>query len=415
MKEKAKNKLGVEPYKGVRDFYPEDMAIQKYIFNVMAKTAESFGYCEYGASVLEPSELYRAKSGEEIVNNQMYSFIDRGEREVSLRPEMTPTVARMIAAKRKEMSFPARWYSIPNLFRYERPQRGRVREHWQLNVDIFGIDGIEAEIEIISLAYKLMKNFGAKDSDFVVRINSRVLMNEYFEKLGLKDEQIYKLQKLIDKKSKIDQKEYEAGLLEIAGKKIKVNINPNKKIEKLIFSLQEIGVNNVVFDPELMRGLDYYTDIVFEIFDTNPENSRAMFGGGRYDDLLTIFGVEKVPAVGFGMGDVTIRDFLETRKLLPQYKSPAQLYVCVIDEKTKEFATNFAMSLRDSGINVSVDYSLKKVGDQIKKASKDGVSYIVCIGENETKTNLFKVKNLETGIEKELSIEKIADSIKNKK
>ena len=168
-----KKKLSLEPYKGTRDFYPEDQFVQNYIFGVWRKVAESYGYLEYGASILEETDLYRAKTGEEIVNEQTYSFTDRGGRDVTIRPEMTPTVARMVAQKRKELSFPLRWYSIPNLFRYERPQRGRLREHWQLNCDMFGVDSIDADVEIISLAYDIMKAFGAKDENFEIRINDR--------------------------------------------------------------------------------------------------------------------------------------------------------------------------------------------------------------------------------------------------
>src|ERR1035437_5168828 len=177
-KTKKTKKLSTEPYKGVRDFYPADMAVQNYIFDIWKKTTESFGYEEYGASVLEPADMYKAKSGDEIVNEHTYTFIDRGEREVTLRPEMTPTVARMVAAKKRQLVFALRWYSIPNLFRYEQPQRGRVREHWQLNVDLFGIEGITSDVEVISLAYKVMKNFGAKDEEFEIRVNSRKLLEK---------------------------------------------------------------------------------------------------------------------------------------------------------------------------------------------------------------------------------------------
>src|ERR1035437_10037839 len=176
-KNEVTKKLSTEAYKGVRDFYPEDMFVQKHIFERMRKAVEKFGYSEYGASVLEPSDLYKAKSGEEIVNEQTYTFKDKGDREVSLRPEMTPTVARMIAAKLKEFSFPLRWYSIPNLFRYENPQRGRMREHWQLNVDIFGVKNLNAEVEAIAIASKIMRNFGLKDADFEIKINNRVIIN----------------------------------------------------------------------------------------------------------------------------------------------------------------------------------------------------------------------------------------------
>jgi histidyl-tRNA synthetase len=301
------SKLSTECYKGVRDFYPEDMAIQNYIFDMWKKTAESFGYQEYSASILEPAELYRTKSGEELVNEQMFTFTDRGDREVALRPEMTPTLARMIATKRKALKFPLRWFSIPNLFRYERPQRGRKREHWQLNCDIMGIAGIEADVEIISLAHAIMKNFGAKSEDFQICVNDRVLLNEKFDN--------QELIKLLDRKEKMPADEFAQKWLEVSGKEFDSNIMPNEIISELLKKLEEKGIKNVVFTPTITRGFDYYTGIVFEVFDTHPDNRRALFGGGRYDNLLEIFGVEPVPTVGFGMGDVTIRDFLETHNL----------------------------------------------------------------------------------------------------
>ncbi len=247
--------LDTSSYKGVRDFYPEDMKVQNYIFDTWRKVAEKFGYTEYGASILEPTELYTEKSGAEIINEQTFTFTDRGDRSVTLRPEMTPTLARMVAARRRNLKFPLRWYSIPNLFRYERPQRGRKREHWQLNCDLLGVEGLEGDKEVIKLACAVLKEFGAKDSDFEVRVN-------------------------------------------------------NTDIEKF----RDIGPN-FVHDPTLARGQTYYTGTVFEIFDTNKENSRAIAGGGRYDNLLELFDVAPVPAAGFGMGDITLRDFLETHGL----------------------------------------------------------------------------------------------------
>jgi histidyl-tRNA synthetase len=231
------------------------MEIQNYIFNTWRKVAKQFGYEEYSASILEPTEMYTEKSGAEIINEQTFTFTDRGDRSVTLRPEMTPTLARMIAARRRNLKFPLRWYSIPNLFRYERPQRGRKREHWQLNCDLLGVPDLEGDKEIIKLAYATMKEFGAKDEDFEIRVNNCDIEN-------FKD------------------------------------IAPN-----------------LVSDPTLARGQAYYTGMVFEIFDTNKENGRSLAGGGRYDNLLELFGVEPVPAVGFAVGDITIRDFLETHGL----------------------------------------------------------------------------------------------------
>ena len=296
MREKSE-KISTEAYKGVRDFYPEDMAIQSYIFDVWKKTVESYGYQEYGASVLEPANLYKAKSGEEIVNEQTYTFIDRGEREVTLRPEMTPTVARMVAARKRELVFPLRWYSIPNLFRYEAPQRGRVREHWQLNVDMFGVESIEADTEVISLAYKIMKAFSAKDGDFTIRINSRQALQKEIEAL-LDDAASYpKAVRLIDKKEKISAEDFQKEWTKISSKPFNIDtIATPEKIADLQGKLALLGIKNVVFYPFLMRGFDYYTDIVFEIFDTSPENRRSLFGGGRYDKLTTLFSDDNVPA-----------------------------------------------------------------------------------------------------------------------
>ncbi len=299
-------KIGTDPYKGVRDFYPEDMAIQNYIFATWRKVATEFSYLEYTASILEYAELYRSKGSDEIVNDQMYTFIDKGDREVALRPEMTPSLARMVAARRKGLKLPLRWFSIPNVFRYEKPQRGRKREHWQLNCDIMGIAESKAEIEIISLAYKIMKEFGAKDEDFEIKINDRETLK------GLDKP----MMRLLDKRSKISQEEFEAESKGILGEPFDLSkIKQTEKITEIIDELKMNGVNNVVFDATITRGFDYYTGMVFEVFDTNPENRRSLFGGGRYDNLLEMFGVEPLPTVGFGMGDVTIRDFLETHEL----------------------------------------------------------------------------------------------------
>lgn len=361
MTKKQNKKIGTESYKGVRDFYPQDMFVQNYIFGVMRKAVESFGYSEYGASILEPADLYKAKTGEEIVNEQTYTFKDRGDREVTLRPEMTPTVARMVAAKKREFSFPLRWYSIPNLFRYEQPQKGRLREHWQLNADIFGVESIEAEIEMISIAHAIMKAFGLKDSDYEIRVNDRKIMNYILEDfLSLSPSESHSVSKIIDKKDKVGKEDFADKIRSVVGVKSDELLNllhsenldefisllPEKarshqgvlEIKELQESLAGIGIKNVVFSPTLMRGFDYYTGIVFEIFDTNPENRRAIFGGGRYDDLLSIFGAEKIPAVGFGMGDVTTRDVLETYNLLPKYKPATELYICVLEEKYHNYA-----------------------------------------------------------------------------
>ncbi|MES2436720.1 MAG: histidine--tRNA ligase [Patescibacteria group bacterium] len=421
--ENTKKSLGTEPYKGVRDFYPEDMFIQNHIFSTMRKAVESFGYEEYAASILEPTELYKAKSGEEIVNEQTYSFKDRGDRDVTLRPEMTPTVTRMVAAKRKELSFPLRWYSIPNLFRYEKPQRGRLREHYQLNVDLFGISGINAEVEIISTAHAVMKHFGAEERDFKISINNRKILNFILhDAFNLKEEDAYRITKLIDKKKKISADEFKNQIQEILNDqtdnfvlalnaqnidelqkrladKTSQEINGFAETKELLEKLSSAGITNAVFDPTLARGFDYYTGIVFEVNDTDPANVRSLFGGGRFDELLAVFDVEKVPAVGFGMGDVTIRDFLETHNLLPQFSSKTQIALCPFDESSLAYTSNLAQTLRSKGINAVVDITGRKVGDQIKWADKHAIPFIMVIGENEIKDKKFTVKELATKTE----------------
>lgn len=400
-------KLSTDPYKGVRDFYPEDMFIEKWIFDVMRRTVEQFGYSEYNASPLEPSELYRGKTSEEIVNEQTYSFKDRGDRDVTLRPEMTPTVARMVAARKRELQFPLRWYSIPNVFRYEKPQRGRLREHYQLNVDLFGVSGIEAEIENISIAYSLMRNLGAKDSDFEIRVNSRKLLQAEVGKMLKNKDSLAAALRLIDKRDKLSPEDFASEWKKISDQTFSLEIVPSDEIKAILASLNKSGVANAVFWPTLVRGFDYYTDVVFEIFDKNPENRRALFGGGRYDNLLSLFGAESLPAVGFGAGDVTIRDFLEVRGLLPAYKPSAQIAICTFGadepENVKNGIQEFSNLLREAGLNVYVNFSSKNIKDQIKLVDKQKIPYIVCIGADEIASKSVTIKQLDNQQETEFS------------
>jgi histidyl-tRNA synthetase len=433
--EKKTIKLSTEAYKGVRDFYPEDMFVQNYIFGKFKKVCESFGYNQYDASVLEPADLYRAKSGEEIVNEQTYTFTDRGDREVTLRPEMTPTVARMVSARKQELSFPLRWYSIPNLFRYEKPQKGRLREHWQLNVDLFGVADTAAEVEVISMAYSIMKELGLKDTDFQIRLNSRKIMNFILnDLLSLDEATAQKICKLIDKKNKLSAEDFDNGVKELITDKsaefltllnsqnfeefisrLPKTLEVSAKVDEVrevMASLEKLGITNTVFDQTLMRGFDYYTGIVFEVYDNNPENRRSVFGGGRYDDLLSIFDGEKVPAFGFGAGDVIVRDILETYGLMPEYRPKTSLYICTLKKEYQEYANELAQKLREAGVNVAINLTEKKVGDQIKSADKQKIPYIICIGEDEIKTGEFKLKNLKSGEEKTVTEDTLAKEIK---
>lgn len=432
------NPVSTEPYKGVRDFYPDDMDIHNYILTTWKKVVESYGYREYTASILEPAELYKAKSGDEIVSEQTYTFTDRGEREVTLRPEMTPTVARMVAAKRRELTFPLRWYSVPNLFRYEKPQRGRLREFWQLNVDLFGVDSVQADIEMMAISHDIMTAFGVKESDFEIRLNNRKVTNYILNELyNLSDSDSKSISKLLDRKSKMSHDEFQTKLKEIFGQdrsaqavEFETLVNSQNfdeftsrigqtasehegmvEIRKAINGLEALGITNVVFDQSIMRGFDYYTGLVFEVYDKHPDNRRALFGGGRYDELLAIFGGDKLPAVGFGMGDATIENALETYNLLPksvaeggQLANPIDIYICVMSEAEIPFAQDMAQKARSAPNNLKtvVDYSLRKVSDQIRSADRAKARYISVIGADEVKTGNVKFKELATGHEKSL-------------
>jgi histidyl-tRNA synthetase len=429
--------LSVQPYKGARDFYPEDKRIQKYMFGIIRRTVEKFGYEEYDAPVLEPLELYLAKTGEEIVNEQTYTFEDRGGRKVAIRPEMTPTVSRMVAAKRQELAYPLRWYSIPNLWRYERPQRGRLREHWQLNVDMFGVENIEAEHEIILVADDIMRSFGAHRESYTIKVNSRKLMDYVLHGyLGLDDVQAYSMSKLIDRRAKITPEEFSVQVDALCSPSQRENgaadklleVLNAKKIEELplvvrthesvgglaqlLKLLDDSGVTNAVFDPSVMRGFDYYTDIVFEMFDNHPDNNRSMMGGGRYDGLVGLFGVDPVPTIGFGWGDVTLQNFLELHELLPKLQPETDVYVALIGD-VAERAQRVIASFRDMGLNVAVDISGRKIDKQIRTADKKGIPYIVTIGEKELADDLYTLKNLTTGIEERHSAPRIVSIAKD--
>ncbi|HEU5121299.1 MAG TPA: ATP phosphoribosyltransferase regulatory subunit, partial [Candidatus Saccharimonadales bacterium] len=318
--------LSSSPYKGTRDYYPADKRVQNYIFSQWKKIVERYGYEEYGAPTLEPLEVYTAKSGQELAGEQTYAFKDRGDRMVAIRPEMTPSISRMVAARRQELAYPARLYSIANYMRYERPQRGREREFWQLNADIFGAEGVLAEAEIITMGWRIMKSFGASEDMFIIRINNRQLINRMMtEFLNLDAVQSQMMIRLFDRKEKISHEEFRDQAIDIFGEeaaprglaKIATLLSAKtitelpdgiremeemEQVSQLFKELERAKIHNATFDITLMRGFDYYTGTVFEFFDTHPENRRAMFGGGRYDGLVGLFGAEPISAVGFAPG-----------------------------------------------------------------------------------------------------------------
>ena len=427
------NTLSSQPYKGARDFYPEDKRVQNYIFSTWRKVVESFGYEEYGAPVLEPLEVYAAKSGQELVNEQTYSFTDRGGRLVAVRPEMTPSVCRMVANKRQELAYPARLYSIANFMRYERPQRGREREFWQLNVDVFGYEGVEAEAEIIILSNKIMKQFGAKPQDYVIKVNNRKLINFMMAQyLGLDAVQSQQMMKLLDRKDKIPKDEFILQAKEIFGEWSEIGLakinallqaksmadlpaeicecSSVREVQELFTLLDRAGVESVTFDITLMRGLDYYTGMVFEVHDTHPDNNRSMFGGGRYDGLVGVFGVEPISAVGVAPGGTTMENFLAAHNLLPKQISTTDIYVVALGDYKRD-ATKLASELRDKGINVELDLSMRKLDKQLRNVLKKSIPYMIFVGEDEVKSGKFAFKDINNSQDYKLDIAGIIDFV----
>ena len=406
-------KLSTESYKGTRDFYPQDMAVQRYIFDTWAKTAESFGYERYDASILEPSELYKSKSAEneELVNEQTYTFIDRGDREVTLRPEMTPTVARMVAGKRRDLNFPVRWYSIPNLFRYERPQRGRLREHWQLNCDMFGVDHYSADVEMIALAYNTLLAFGATPDMFEIRLNDREWLNTIFKEAGLGVEQSSAMLLLLDRKEKISNFDEEAEKI-TGGKFTLPSIIPKEStLSQVVAGLAALGITNINFSPSTVRGFSYYTGTIFEIFDTSPDNNRSLMGGGRYDNLTELFGGDQISGMGFGLGDVTMRDFLETHNLLKDKVPTPSPTLVIIPEDASLFieGEKLAQQFRNAGIRTAVDIGTKKSDKKRVSAEKKGIEYILALTTVDSET--LKLKELRTREETSGSLTALIDLI----
>ena len=418
------------PYKGTRDYYPNDKRLQNYIFSVWRDIVEKFGYEEYGAPLLEPLEVYQAKSGQELASEQTYTFTDRGGRVVSIRPEMTPSISRMVANRRQELAYPARFYSIANFMRYERPQRGREREFWQLNADIFGVDNVHGDSEMIIMADSIMKAFGAKPEDYVIKINNRNLINFMMANyLGLDNQSAQAMVKLIDKKNKIAYEDFEAQAKVILGENYQLGLQnltdlieaktmadlPDtvknssiiKEIQALFTLLEQADVTSVRFDHTLMRGLEYYTGIVFEVFDTHPDNSRSLFGGGRYDGLVGLFGAEPISAVGMAPGATMIENFLIVHKLVPDLKSHTNAFITVIGEQNIKHANNLAKYLRDNGLNIEVDITDRKVDRQIKSALKKQIPTVIFVGENEALSEVYIVKNLSDQTESSLSADEI--------
>lgn len=418
-------KLSTQPYKGTRDFYPREMKLRNWFFGVMRRVLETAAFEEYNGPMLESLELYAAKSGEEIATKQTYNFTDRGDRRLALRPEMTPTVARMVAAKMNDLVFPLKWFSIPNMYRYEAPQRGRLREFWQLNVDIFGCDTYEADLDCISSAIEIMRAFGADETMFTVHINNRRFFNDVIAAIaGTDGEGAKAVSKVIDRKNKVPREVYERDLtaLGLQPEQIaRIDALYGMTVEEatalcpdsvgsaelinLFSMLKKAGLDRYcVFDFGIIRGLDYYTGTVFEVFDNAPENNRAMFGGGRYDNLVGLFVKNaKVSGVGYGMGDVTLENFLVTHNLVPDLSADnAKVLVTRFDDVPYEAYLALVADLHRAGIPSTLYLGAKKYGKQLEYAVKGGFTHTLTMGGNEYARHTVHLKNLATREEVEI-------------
>lgn len=412
------NNLSLNPYKGTRDFYPEDMEFRNWMFEKFKDVLKNYTYQEYNGPILEPLDLYAAKSGVELVTEQTYNFEDKGGRRLAIRPEMTPTVARMVAAKSNELSFPVRWFSLANFYRYERPQKGRLREHYQVNVDLFGSDSITADAEMLSLIVDVLNNYGANDDMFKIRVNNRKFFNDVLSsvtKLSKEDHVV--LSKIIDKKDKISREDYLEELKELGMDQESINqlekmyycslneaiaVCPDsdgaKELATLFNMLKSIGLENYCeFDFSIVRGLDYYTGTVFEVYDKSNENKRALFGGGRYDNLVGLFGGSKhISGIGFGCGDVTLENFLRTHNLIPKQKTENPKLM-VLNFPGVNYSDLFLLTSELRTIMIaSLFLEEKKVGKQIEYAIKNDYDYIAILGEDELKESIVVIKNLKT-------------------
>lgn len=419
------NKISNIPPKGTSDWMPDEFRIRKYIFETWRKVCISFGYEEYLTPAMESAEVYRAKSGEDLGGKELWTLTDLAGRELSLRPEMTPSVTRMVTRFYDSAPKPIRLFSIANYFRNEKPQRGRNREFWQLNFDIFGSESINADIEILSMAIEILKAYGATEKNFEVRINSRRLVEDFF-KIYLKiPEDKYSLGfRIIDKWDKlpfeeiIKRLESEADAIITKPEEFRAFMERDeatldKFLNEILIDSEYLAEMKKIgeeidrkypgygkYYPSLMRGLDYYDGMVFEVFDNNPENNRSMFGGGRYNGLASIFGSNPFPSVGCAPGDETTRLFLESWNLIPENLRVKSTYAPILDKSLKSDLDLIVEKLRSEGANVAIGLELEKFGKALKYADSKGFSEVLIFGENEKNEGIYKIKDMGIGEEK---------------
>jgi len=424
---------------GFRDFFPEQFAQRAWLFERWREVARRFGYAEYDGPPLEPLDLYTRKSGDEIVG-QLYNFEDKGGRQVALRPEMTPTVARMVASKAHALRRPVRWFSIPQLFRYEKQQKGRLREHFQLNVDIFGESDVAADAELLAVACEIMRACGLGPDDVVARVSDRRLLTALVKGAGVPDEGIGAVFAAVDKLGRephevLLQKMVDAGVEGIAAGRV-LDLVQGSDVERLrvefandgeaMAALERFGAYRDLLDAHgvgdylrldlsIVRGLAYYTGIVFELFDARGE-FRAVCGGGRYDNLLAALGGVDMPALGFGMGDVVLGELLKARGRMPESAPRLDYWVTPVDDAHRVHAVRVAAALRANGSKVEYPLRSQAVAKQLKAANTAGAQRVIFVGEGFAATRQVEVKDLSDGTQLAMSLDDVlaADRVRRR-
>jgi histidyl-tRNA synthetase len=400
----------IPPVKGTRDFYPEQMAVRTWLYGTVRRVSESFGYQEWEAPIIESLDLYAAKSGEELVKKQSYVFTDRGGDEITLRPELTPSLARMVAQKQGELAFPARWWSFGPFWRYEKMQKGRSREFFQWNIDMLGVASPEADAELVAIAAAFLKAVGLAPEKATILVNNRRFMDVEFEALGIPPGMKIEVSGLVDRREKMEAPAWETYALEMGLnvkqleglKKLlaeKEAWRRSEELSRLFTALESLGVAEYVrFDPNIMRGLLYYTGTVFEAFDLAGSVRRSILGGGRYDNLLRDVGGEPLSGVGFAMGDVVIGIILQELGLIPPpVTSPAAVLVTIFSAELQQDSLRLAAELRAAGLNVACYPEPAKLPRQFKYADRMGMGVVLVLGPDEAAQKTVTVKDLSSG------------------
>ncbi len=426
LEEKSKpNKIMLTPLKGTRDFYPQEMRWRNWLFDICRKVSLLYGYEEYDGPFLELLELYAAKSGEELVNEQTYTFTTRGGEKVSIRPEMTPTLARMVTAKQNALRKPIRWFTIPNVWRYENNQRGRKREFYQYNVDILGVKSMEAEAEVLAIVVDIMRALGLGKGEFVVRVNNRYYLDHLLNTIGIDLKLKTAVYREIDQIEKLKPEEFQANLTKAGLSEDQINQLETALREKnfgdfadlksLWEKLAEYGITEYVeFDPSIVRGLLYYTGTVFEVWDPTKNFRRAIMGGGRYDDLVTALGGQSLPAVGIAFSDVTIEEMLVQQKKFPVLPREVDVYVAQYSAAERTQAVKIAAQLRAAGLRTELNMLTDgKMDRQLKAASESGARYAVIVAPAELERGEVNVKDLLNRDQRSVKIKELAQVLQN--